>query len=117
MVNKRPGFFQGHGDDVQRVHPHGHPVGHGVIDQPMPSDVLQSLEPGVDHAHSKMTGTTRSASVADVQMALIIELDRGLGKDLPKALQQCIARGFYGVFFLHVFLDISVHRTGRLATH
>ena len=117
MVNNRPGFFQGHGDDVQRVHPRGHPVGHGVIDQPMPGDALQSLEPSVDHPDSKMTGATSGAGVADVQMALVLNLDRGLGKCLQKAFQQCIVRGFHGVFFLHIFLDISAHRTGRPATH
>ena len=112
MVNKRPGFFQGHGDDVQRVHPLRHPIGHGVIDQPMPGDVLQSIEPGVDHPHSKMPGATRGAGVADVQMALVIELDFGLGKCLPKAFQQCIVGGFHGVFLLPIFLNISDHRTG-----
>jgi hypothetical protein len=103
-----PGFFQSYCDDVQRVHPREHPVGHGIIDQPMPGDVLQSIEPGVDHPHSKMTGATRGAGVADVQMALIIDLDCGLGKGLPKAFQQCIARGFYGVFLLHVFLYLKI---------
>jgi len=103
MVNERPGFFQGHCDDVQRVHPHGHPVGHGVIDQPMPGDALQSIESGVDHSDSKMTGATCGAGMADVQMALVLDLDRGLGKCLPKALQQCIVRGFDGDFFLHDF--------------
>jgi len=115
MVNKRPGFFRGHGDDVQRVHPRGHPVGHGLIHQPMSGDALQSIEPGVDHPDSKMTGATRGASVADVQMALVLNLDRGLGKCLPKAFQQCIARGLHGVFFLHVFLHMAAHRTGRPA--
>ena len=80
MVNKRPGFFQGHCDDVQRVHPRGHPVGHGVMDQPMPDDALQAIESGVDHPDSKVTGATRGAGMADVQMALVLELDRGLGK-------------------------------------
>ena len=61
MVNKRPGFFQGHCDDFQRVHPRGHPVGHGVMDQPMPGDALQAIEFGVDHSDSKMTGATCGA--------------------------------------------------------
>lgn len=94
-----PGFFRGHGDDVQCVHPRGHPVGHGVIDQPMPGDALQSLEAGVDHPDSKMTSATRGAGVADVQMALVLDLDRGFGKCLPKAFQKCIVRGLHGVFF------------------
>ena len=106
MVNKRPGFFQGHGNDVQCVHPLRHPVGHGGIDQSMPGDALQFIEPGVDHPDSKMSGTTRGAGVADVQMALVLDLDRSLGKCLPKAFQQCIVCRFQDVFFLHVFKPI-----------
>ena len=101
------GFFRGHGDDVQRVHPRGHPVGHGVIDQPMLGDALQSLEPGIDHLDSKMPGATRGAGVTDVQMALVLDLDRGLWKCLKKAFQQCIARGFHGGFF-----GMSIPRKG-----
>ena len=95
-----PSFFQGHGDDVQCVHPLRYPVGHGVINQPMPGDVLQSFESGVDHPDSKMTSTTRGTGVADVQMALVLNLDCGLGKGLSKAFQQCIARGFHEISFM-----------------
>ena len=45
-----------------------HPVGPGVIDQPMSGDALQCIEPGIDHLNSKMSGTTCSTGVAD-QMA------------------------------------------------
>jgi len=103
MFIKRPGFFQRHGDDVQCVHPHGHPVGHGGIDQPMPGDALQFNEPGVDHPDSKMPGTPCGAGVADVQMALVLDLDQSLGKCLPKAFQQCMLCRFQDVFLLHVF--------------
>ena len=93
-----PGFFQGHGDDVQCMHPFRHPVGYGVIDHLMPGDALQFIEPGVDHPDSKMSSTTSSTGVADVQMALVFDLDRGPGKCLQKAFQQCIACRFQDVF-------------------
>jgi hypothetical protein len=99
-----PGFFRVYCGDVLRVHPCGHPVGHSIIDQPMPVDVLQSIIPDVDRPDSKMTSASRSADVADVQMALILELDSSFWKGLLEALQQFIARKFYNVFFLHVFL-------------
>jgi len=117
MVNKHLSFFQGHRGDVQCVHARGYPVGHGVIDQAMPGDVLQSLEPGADHTDSKMTSATRGADVADVQMALVLDLDHGPWKSLQKAFEQCIVRGFHGVLSPRVYLDITAQRTGRPATH
>ena len=94
VVNKRPGFFQRHGDDVQCVHPRGHPVGHGVVDQPVPGDALQPIEPGVDHPDSKATNATRGASVADVQSALVLDLDRALGNTCPKRSSNASCVGF-----------------------
>ena len=82
-----PGFFPRHGGDIQCVQLRRHPVGHGVIDQPMPADTLQCIEPGVDYLDPKMPGTTRRASVADMQMALVLNLNRGVGKCVAQALK------------------------------
>ena len=80
-------LFLGHGDDVQCVHPLRYPVGHCVIDQPMPGDTLQGMKLGIDHLNSKVSSTTLGTSVANVQIALVLDLDRSLGKCLPKAFQ------------------------------
>lgn len=53
----------------------------------MPADTLQFIEPSVDHLDPKMPGTTCCASMADMQMALVPNLNRGIGKCLAQALK------------------------------
>jgi hypothetical protein len=45
-----------------------------------------------------------------------MELD-AIDYSVPSDVLQSIVGGSHGVFLLHVVLDISAHRSGRLATH
>ena len=59
-----------------------------LIKQPIPSDVLRSVETSVDHPKARITGITKRTRV---KIAVFNEPDR-LGNQIVKAFQPFVAR-------------------------
>ena len=83
------------GPDAQCVDPVWHPVGDGIIHQPVPAHGAQAGKDGRDQCHGVMAGTARSACVTDVMMAVVMHGNVGVGKMLFQTLQQGVGSGFH----------------------
>ena len=83
------------GTDAERMDAVGHPVGDGIIHQPVSANGGQSGKHRRDQRDGKMPGPASGAGVASMMMAVVLNGNVGVGKMLFQTLQECSRRWFH----------------------